>query len=124
MLIGPGGVLTVNAKNHPNTNSWVGGDTFMVNGQRVPYVRNSRHEAKRAARLLSEQAGFPVKVLGVIAVMGAHKGYKIKRQPEDGAVVIVQRRHIAQYVQGPPRRLTEREIQAVYDVARRSTTWK
>lgn len=124
VVIGPGGVLTVNAKNHPNTNIWVGGDTFMVNGQRVPYVRNSRHEAKRAGRLLSEQAGFPVTVLGVIAMMGAHKGFKIKQQPEDGAVVIVQRRRIAQYVQGLPRRLTDREIEAIYDVARRSTTWR
>jgi hypothetical protein len=124
VVIGPGGVLTVNAKNHPNTMIWVGGDTFMVNGQRVPYIRNSRYEAKRAGRLLSEQAGFPVTVLGVIAVMGAHKGFKIKKQPEDGAVVIVQRRRIAQYLQRLPRRLTDREIEAIYDVARRSTTWR
>ncbi|MGN6780051.1 MAG: nuclease-related domain-containing protein, partial [Marmoricola sp.] len=123
VVIGPVGVFTVNAKHHPKTSVWGGGDTFMVNGQRVPYVRNSRHEAKRAGRLLSEQSGFPVAVLGVIAVMGAHKGFKIKKQPEDGAVVIVQRRRIAQYVQGLPRRMTEQEIEAIYDVARRSTTW-
>lgn len=60
-------MLTVNAKNHPDASIWVGGDTFMVNGQRVPYVRNSRHEAKRAGRLLTEQVGFPVTALGVIA---------------------------------------------------------
>jgi hypothetical protein len=53
VVIGPAGVFTVNAKHHPNTSIWVGGDTFMVNGQRVPYVRNSRHEARRAARRLS-----------------------------------------------------------------------
>jgi hypothetical protein len=124
VLIGPGGVLTVNAKNHPNTNIWVGGDTFMVNGQRVPYIRNSRHEARRAGRLLTEQVGFPVTVLGVIAVIGAHKGFKIKKQPEDGEVVIVQRRRISQYVQQLPNRLNAREIDAIYDVARRSTTWR
>jgi Nuclease-related domain len=124
VLMGPGGVLTVNAKNHPNTNIWVGGDTFMVNGQRVPYIRNSRHEAKRAGRLLTEQVGFPVPVLGVIAVVGAHKGFKIKKQPEDGEVVIVQRRRIRQYVQQLPNRLTAREIDAIHDAARRSTTWR
>jgi hypothetical protein len=53
VVIGPAGVFTVNAKHHPNTSIWVGGDTFMVNSQRVPYVRNSRHEARRAARRLS-----------------------------------------------------------------------
>ena len=124
VLVGPGGVLTVNAKNHPNANVWVGGDTFMVNGQRVPYIRNTRYEANRAGRLLAEQVGFPVAVRGIIAVVGAHKGFKIKKQPEDGAVVIVQRRRISQYVRQLPNRLTVREIDAIYDVARRSTTWR
>lgn len=124
LVIGPGGVLTVNAKHHPKASVWVGGDTFMVNGRRVPYIRNSRHEAKRAARLLTEQVGFPVTALGVIAVMGAHQGLKIKKQPEDGAVVIVQRRRISQYVRALPPRLTEREVAAVHEAARRSTTWR
>ncbi len=70
----------------------------MVNGHRVPYIRNSRHEARRASKMLTERAGFPVVALGVIAVMGAHKGYKIKQQPEDGRVVVVQRRGISQYL--------------------------
>lgn len=59
VVIGPGGVFTVNAKNHPKAAVWVGGDTMMVNGHRVPYVRNSRFEAKRASRLLADRAGFP-----------------------------------------------------------------
>ncbi len=75
VAIGPAGVFTVNAKHHPYASIWVGGDTFMINGQRVPYVRNSRHEARRASRSLSEQAGFPVVAVGVIAVMGARKGF-------------------------------------------------
>ncbi|PTM85918.1 nuclease-related domain-containing protein [Dietzia psychralcaliphila] len=58
VVIGPGGVFTVNSKNHPKAAVWVGGDTVMVNGSRVPYIRNSRHEAKRASRLLAEQVGF------------------------------------------------------------------
>ncbi|MBO0901763.1 NERD domain-containing protein [Cellulomonas sp. zg-ZUI222] len=59
VVIGPAGVFTVNAKHHPHASVWVRGDTFMVNGRRVPYVRNSRHEAGRASRLLTEHAGFP-----------------------------------------------------------------
>jgi len=64
----------------------------MVNGQRVPYIRNSRHEARGAARMLTEHTGFPVDTTGVIAVMGAHKGFTIKKQPEAGAVVVIQRK--------------------------------
>lgn len=96
----------------------------MVNGQRMPYVRNSRHEARRASRLLTERAGFPVAAIAVIAVMGAHKGFTVKKQPEDGAVVVVQRRRISQHLVKRPQQLTVREVDAIYEVARRSTTWR
>lgn len=124
VLVGPAGVFTVNAKNHPHASVWVGGDTFMVNGRRVPYVRNSRHEAGRASRLLTEQAGFPVDVVGVIAVVGAHRGFTVKQQPRDGAVVVVARRRLAAYLQRLPARLDARQVEAIGDVARRSSTWR
>ena len=124
VVVGPGGVFTVNAKNHPHANVWVGGDTFMVNGQRVPYVRNSRFEARRAARMLTEHVGFPVDAIGVIAVMGAHKGLNIKAQPEDGKVIVTQRKRISQLLLKLPPRLTAPEIDAIYEVARRSNTWQ
>jgi hypothetical protein len=123
VLVGPAGVFTVNAKNHPNASVWVGGDTFIVNGQRVPYVRNSRHEASRASRLLTEHVGFPVPVVGVIAVVGAHRGFTVKQQPRDGAVVVVARRRLAGYLRGLPARLDARQVEAIGDIARRSTTW-
>lgn len=124
VLIGPAGVFTVNAKHHPNSSIWVGGDTFMVNGQRAPYVRNSRHEAKRAGRLLTEQVGFPVEAIGIVAVVGAHKGFTVKKQPEDGAVIVVPRKRISRYLRKLSPRLQAREIEAIYEVARRSTTWQ
>lgn len=124
VLIGPAGVFTVNTKNHPNASVWVGGDTVIVNGQRVPYVRNSRHEAGRASRLLTERAGFPVDVVGVIAVMGAHRGFTVKQQPRDGAVVVVARRRLAGYLQGLPARLDGRQVEVIGDIARQSTTWR
>jgi hypothetical protein len=124
VVIGPAGVFTLNAKHHPRTSVWVGGDTFMVNGQQVPCIRNSWHEVRRAARLLTEQAGFPVAVTGLIAVMGAHNGLTVKEQPKGGAVVVVQRKRLSQHLSNLPATLTPREIDAVYEVARRSTTWR
>lgn len=123
VVIGPGGVFTVNSKNHPKAAIWVGGDTFMVNGSRVPYIRNSRHEARRASRLLAEQVGFPVPVVGMIAVVGARGGFTVKTQPADGAVAVVQRRRIRRFLTSQPQRLGLREIDAIHEVARRSTTW-
>lgn len=57
LVIGPGGVFTVNAKHHKGADIWVGGETLMVNGARTQHVRNARHEAERAGRLLSEALG-------------------------------------------------------------------
>lgn len=39
---------------------WVGGNIFLVTGQRQPYIRNGHHEAARAARLLSAVAALPI----------------------------------------------------------------
>ncbi|WP_256840809.1 nuclease-related domain-containing protein [Ornithinimicrobium cryptoxanthini] len=123
IVMGPGGVFTVNAKHLPDASVWVGGDAFLVNGRRVPYVRNSRHEADRASRLLTRQAGFPVDVVGVLAVMGARKGFMVKKQPEDGRVVVVKRRRVSQEMLARPARLSLREVDAIFQVAKRSTTW-
>lgn len=49
LVVGPGGVFTLNSKNHARMNVCVGGNTYMVNGTRQPYIRNTRHEVKRAS---------------------------------------------------------------------------
>lgn len=41
----------------------------MVNGNKQPYDRNSRHEAARAAGLLISACGFPVHVEGLIVTV-------------------------------------------------------
>ena len=122
VVIGPAGVFTINAKHHPNANVWVGGNTFMVNGRKVPYVRNSRHEAQRASRLLSEAAGREVKVRGVIAVVGAHKGFTVKEQPSD--VTVVTRKRLARWLQDQRAWLPLVDVEDLHSVARRSDTWQ
>lgn len=124
VVIGPAGVFTINAKHHPNASVWVGADTFLVNGTRTWYVRNSRHEAARASRLLSAVSGQPVQVRGIIAVVGAHRGLTIKEQPRDGAVRVVGRRMIADYLRGLPTVLDPATVTALHTLACRSTTWR
>lgn len=96
----------------------------MVNGQRVPYIRNSRSETKRASRMLSEHVGFPVPVTGLIAVVGARRGFTVKSQPADGVVGVVGRRGVRRLLEAQPARLGLREIDAIHEVARRSSTWQ
>jgi hypothetical protein len=120
VVIGPGGVYTMNAKHHPRSSVWVGGNTFMVNGQKQPYIRNSRHEAARASRLLSDACGFPVPVVGMVVPVGANS-LKVKEAPED--VKIVNRMGLRDWFRKRPIVLSDEQLALIFDAARRSTTW-
>ncbi len=96
----------------------------MVDGQRVPYVRNSRFEAYRTSKFLSAAlGGVPVTTTGVIAVMGARKGFTVKAQPPDGAVFVITRREVAKWLAKQPVVLKDVQVEALYAVARRPETW-
>jgi hypothetical protein len=123
LVIGPGGVFTINTKHHPDANVWVHGDTFKVNGQNQHYVRNSRLEARRAARLLSAKALLDIDVRAVIAVMGARRGFKIREQPQDGIVTVVTRKEIERHLRSLPPVLEGPSIERIYDIARHLATW-
>ena len=91
----------------------------MVNGQRQPYIRNSRHEAKRAARLLSASCGFPVVVAGVVVPVRA-ADVAVKDAPD--VVFVVPRAQVARWLQERPEVLRAEVIEAIFAAARRSTT--
>jgi hypothetical protein len=121
LIIGPGGVFTANAKHHPGAKIWVGGNTFMVNGTKQHYIRNARHEAERASEILSAACGFPVHVEGVIVTVNA-EDVVVKNQP--AGVTVVPRMQVARWLLRHGGVLDEPTIEAIFDVARRSTTWR
>ena len=121
LVIGPGGVYSLNAKHHPDAPVWVGGDAFLVRGQRQPYVRNSRHEAVRAGRLLTSASGVPTHVRGVIVPVRA-RSVTIKTPP-DGVAVVPWRR-IGAWLAGQPPVLDEHTASVLFEAARRLSTWQ
>ena len=124
MAIGPGGVFTVSAQHHPRSTVWVGGDTFLVDGVRLPYVGHSRLAALRAGDLLSAAIGFSVAVTGVIAVTGAKKGgLLIRQQPADRQVLVVEHKQLHSRLARCPEVLSVEHVRAIYEAARRATTW-
>ena len=121
LIIGPGGVFTVNAKHRPGAKIWVGGDTFMVNGTRQPYIRNSRHEAARASKLLTAATGFPVRVEGLVVTVNADD-VTIKSVPAD--VHVVPSMQVARWLLRHGDILSAGMLDDIFGVARRSTTWR
>jgi hypothetical protein len=121
VVMGPGGVFTLNTKHHPGAKIWVGGDTFMVDGHRQPYIRNSRHEASRAAKLLTSACGFPVHVEGVIVTVNADD-IVVKTAP--AGVHVVPRMQIARWLGRHGPIYSDSVVETIFNVARRSTTWQ
>jgi hypothetical protein len=92
----------------------------MVNGHRQPYVRNSRHEAKRAARMLSTATGTTVLVRGMVVLVGV-RDLTVKAAPGD--VAVVYRESLVRWLRRQPMVLDEQQIKSIYEAARRSETW-
>ncbi|MEW2163537.1 nuclease-related domain-containing protein [Streptomyces sp. NPDC007084] len=71
LLIGPGGVFSVNAKDHPGKSVHVGDDMVKIDEADLrPYARESRSEAERVQRVLSHYCGHPVPVEPVLVFVG------------------------------------------------------
>jgi hypothetical protein len=123
VVICPGGVFTINVKHHPKATVWARGDTVKVNGFNQPYVRNSRHETRRAAGLFSAAARLNVAVHGVVAVVGADRGFIVRQQPADGLVTIVRDKDLAPWLAAIPPVLGLPVVEHIYLVARHLATW-
>jgi hypothetical protein len=123
VVIGPGGVYTINTKRHPGGRIWVGAHAIRVNGQSVPYLRNARFEGGRAEKLLSQPAGFPVPVRPVLVLLTGTliPNITIKQRPAD--VLILDRTDLPGAFKRAPTRMNADQVRAIYDYARRCTTW-
>jgi len=120
VVIGPGGVFTINTKNHAGQMAWVPGRTLLVNGQKQPHLRNAGHEAQRASRLLSASAGFRVDVVSVIDVVDP-AGLTIRERPEQ--VVVLASSQLVRWLQQRPATLIPQHVRALLDVSADPAAW-
>lgn len=86
LVIGPGGIFTINTKNHTGKGIWVAGQTLMVSGCKVPYLRSAEYEADRVTTLLGERMPNLAAAHPVVAIVNA-KSLSITKKPEKVAVV-------------------------------------
>ncbi|WP_329326427.1 nuclease-related domain-containing protein [Streptomyces sp. NBC_01689] len=120
LLIGPGGVFSINTKKHQKRSVWVGDDSVKVDhGKPAPYARKSRAEAKRVARVLEHYCGFPVPVEPVLVFVGVTDLNVVATQL---SVRVYREREVAALapLSGV---LTAEQVERVYGVARHRQAW-
>ncbi len=127
LLVGSPGVVTINSKHHRDGRLTLEGEQLVLNGHPTEYVRKARREAERVREFLrpalvevgsSELAG-RVPVRPVIAILAGL--LRIDRAAP--GVTVVTARQLVHLLCALPAVLDEAEVGAVYEVARRSTTW-
>ncbi|MEV0320815.1 nuclease-related domain-containing protein [Streptomyces sp. NPDC050658] len=120
LLMGPGGVFSINTKHHRKARVWVGDESARINhGKPQPYVRKARAEAARVTRALTLACGFPVQVHPVLAIVGATE---IRTVPSLLDVRVVTARQLSAFrpLKGA---LAPSELAKVYAAARDPRTW-
>ncbi|MGW1588341.1 nuclease-related domain-containing protein [Streptomyces sp. NPDC002386] len=120
LLIGPGGVFSINTKHHDRRAVWVGDNSVKVDhGKPAPYARKSRAEAKRVARVLERYCDFPVPVEPVLVFVGVSE---LKVVATQLSVRVYQERQVSALapLSGA---LTADQVEQVYRVARHRQAW-
>jgi Nuclease-related domain len=121
VVIGPPGVITLNTKRHPDGKVWVGERSVMVNGFRTDYLRNSRHEASRASRLLTSAHGHTVEVIAAIVFVDL-VDFVVKQMPTD--LYVTTKRKLLRWLESMPATMSTDQVESVFTIARRATTWR
>ena len=124
IAIGPGGVFTVNSKNHASKKIWVAKYQMRVNGRPVPYLRNSRHEAARAKRLLETQVNFEVPVTGCVVVLTGSLVPEVTYRDRPDDVRVLTKWDVPRWFRKRKAALSPEQVEQVFEVARRSDTWR
>ena len=119
LVIGPPGVFTLNTKNHLGGRVTVTSKAIYVNGTFQPYLAKSRAEGRQATKLLTSSCGYEVIAQPLIVIMADE--FKIKSSTE--GVHVVGRKRITKWLLTQKQTLAPEEVDAIYAVARRRSTW-
>jgi hypothetical protein len=124
LVIGPGGIFTINTKHHPNANVWAHGSIVLVNRRPQDYVAKSRVERERATNLLSTACRCSVPVTAIIAVVGSQNGVRVKSQPADSSVVILDHTELLKWLLRQTPAMTADQVDRIFSRARLPITWR
>lgn len=120
IVIGPGGVFTINAKYHEGARVWVGARRLLVNGQKTDHLRNATTEARRVAQALSGVMQHPIEVRALIVIVAA-RALTVKEAP--AAVTVLRAEALVRWLRRRPVVHSADEIEQIAGTAAAPGTW-
>jgi hypothetical protein len=120
LVIGPGGVFTINTKNHSGKSVWVAGQTLMVSGQKQKHIRNADFEATRVTKILRERMPLLPHAQPVLAILEP-KSLTVKAKPEHTTVLSAAR--LRRWLAKRPAVLSAEQLAVLAVVVDDPATW-
>lgn len=120
VVLGPAGVFTINTKRHRGQRIWVGERMLLVAGHKTDHLRNSRHEAKRTAKLLTAATGFPVEAHPILAIVDP-ASFTFTQRPKD--VSVMDARFLPRWLKRRKAVLDPETVKRISAAAGDSRTW-
>ena len=110
LVVGPGGVFSINTKHHVDASVWVAGRTVLVNGSSRQIVQKAEAEAGRVDRIVAGVIADPPAVRPIIAVVGA-KRMRVRHSPRH--VTVLRAEQLRRFLRNQPERLRPTEVSAL-----------
>lgn len=121
VVVGPGGVFTLNVEHQPDAKVWVTEHQVLINGAETEHLRHSRFEARRSSALLTEACGFHVAAQSLLILIGAAEVQTVSRPAE---VHVRADGDVRDWLCRQPTRLTVATVQAIRGRAGQFDTWQ
>jgi hypothetical protein len=120
VLVGPTGVITINTKHHRGKKARV--KSASSSSAKTPRStgRSPSTGTTRAVRLLTAAPQKPVPVRSAVVIVGARS----IQGSRSAGVEIMPKLHLLVWLLFQRRALSRTEVDRVYEIARRSTTWQ
>lgn len=121
LVIGPGGVFTVDVKRHVDASAWVAGRTVLVPGARRPHAARAAAEARKVDRIAAAVLEDAPVVRPVVAVVGA-KRMATRQGP--AVVEVLRAEHLRRWLRAQPVRLTPGQVAQLVHRFEDPATWQ
>ena len=120
VLVGPGGVVTINTKQHHGSRVHVDRRSILLGTRPVPYLRHAKFEAERVTTLLEQRRTLSTPVIPLVVFVGARS---IDVQAEPTPVTVLDAGELAAWLEALPVVLSPAEGQGLTEILDNPSMW-